>query len=212
MATYKGNEINTTPTDAMVAEAKRGLEWREEYGRGGTSVGVARARDIANRRELSIDTVKRMSSFFARHEVDKQAEGFGSGEDGYPSAGRIAWALWGGDPGQAFARRVMRSVNAADDGDRASNGRADLAGALCDPVQFVAVRKVRNNDDRPFAIEGSNFQLLRTFGLLLDPRVLMPFVCFICQLVADLTIRGRNFYELVRKALIDSRGRVDLLF
>lgn len=121
MATYKGEEINTTPTDAMVAEARRGLEWREEYSRGGTSVGVARARDIANRRELSIDTVKRMSSFFARHEVDKQAEGFDSGEDGYPSAGRIAWALWGGDPGQAFARRVMRSVDAADDGDRASS-------------------------------------------------------------------------------------------
>ena len=95
------------------------------------------------------------------------------------------------------------------DGDRASNGRADLAGALCDPVQFVAVRKVRNNDDRPFAIEGSNFQLLRTFGLLLDPHVIMPFVCFICQLVDDLTIRGRNFYELFRKAVIDFRGRVD---
>jgi len=76
-------------------------------------------------------------------------------------------------------------------------------------VQFVAVRKVRNNDDRSFAIEGSNFQLLRTFGQLLDPHVLMPFVCFICQLVDDLTIRGRNFYELFRKALIDFRGRVD---
>jgi hypothetical protein len=54
MASYKGKEINTTPSDAMAKEAKRGLEWREEYGRGGTAVGVARARDISNKRELSI--------------------------------------------------------------------------------------------------------------------------------------------------------------
>ena len=82
MATYKGIEISTTPTDGMVAEAKRGLEWREEYGRGGTEVGVARARDISNRESLSLDTVKRMKSFFARHEGDKQGEGFSPGEEG----------------------------------------------------------------------------------------------------------------------------------
>ena len=52
MATYKGKDINTTPTDAMVEEARRGLEWRKEFGRGGTKIGVARARDIQNRKEL----------------------------------------------------------------------------------------------------------------------------------------------------------------
>ena len=60
MPTYKGVEISTIPTDGMVEEAERGLAWREEYGRGGTEVGVARARDISNRRELSFDTVKRI--------------------------------------------------------------------------------------------------------------------------------------------------------
>lgn len=115
MATYKGEEINTRPTDSMVKEAKLGLEWREEYGRGGTEVGVARARDISNRRELSIDTVRRMYSYFARHEVDKQAEGFSPGEEGYPSAGRIAWALWGGDPGQSWANKIVRRLDSLDD-------------------------------------------------------------------------------------------------
>ena len=115
MAKYKGKDIDTVPTDAMVAEAKRGLEWRKEHGRGGTEVGVARARDISNRRELSIDTVKRMSSFFARHAVDADAEGFRPGEDGYPSNGRIAHALWGGNPGRQFASRVMKSVEALDE-------------------------------------------------------------------------------------------------
>jgi len=96
-----------TPTDGMVAEARRGLEWRATYGRGGTEVGVARARDIVNRRNLSRTTIGRMASYFARHEVDKQAEGFRPGEPGYPSAGRIAWALWGGDAGQTFARAIL---------------------------------------------------------------------------------------------------------
>ena len=86
MATYKGVDIDTSPTEGMVEEAQKGLDWREEFGRGGTEVGVARARDIVNRRNLSIDTVKRMASYFARHEVDKEAEGFRPGEEGYPSA------------------------------------------------------------------------------------------------------------------------------
>ena len=79
-------------TEGMKTEAQRGLDWRSEFGRGGTEVGIARARDIVNDRDLSEDTVKRMYSFFSRHEVDKKAEGFRPGEDGYPSNGRIAWA------------------------------------------------------------------------------------------------------------------------
>ncbi len=102
------------PTESMAAEARRGLEWREEYGRGGTRIGVARARDISNRANLSADTVKRMKSYFARHEVDKQAEGWSPGEDGYPSAGRIAWALWGGDPGKSWANRIADQLEDDD--------------------------------------------------------------------------------------------------
>lgn len=96
-----------SPTEAMAREAERGLAWRDEFNRGGTEIGVARARDIKNRRNLSLDTVKRMKSYFARHEVDKQGEGFSPGEDGYPSAGRIAWALWSGDPGRTWANNIV---------------------------------------------------------------------------------------------------------
>lgn len=101
-------EEGYAPNDAMVAEARRGLEWRQTYGRGGTEVGVARARDIANRKNLSRTTVGRMASYFARHQVDKDGEGFRPGEPGYPSAGRIAWALWGGDAGKAWANAILR--------------------------------------------------------------------------------------------------------
>ena len=120
MATYKGEEIDLRPTETMAEEAQRGLDWRKEHGRGGTAVGVARARQLVNREELSPRTVRRMVSYFARHEVDKQGEGFSPGEDGFPSAGRIAWALWGGNSGKAWAEEKDRIMDGIDeDGSRA---------------------------------------------------------------------------------------------
>jgi HK97 family phage prohead protease len=104
-------QMPAKPNDGMKTEAQRGLDWRREFGRGGTEVGIARARDIVNDRELSDDTIKRMYSFFSRHEVDKQAEGFRPGEDGYPSNGRIAWALWGGDAGYSWSRDKVKGMD-----------------------------------------------------------------------------------------------------
>jgi ATP-dependent protease ClpP protease subunit len=98
------------PTAEMADEARQGLAWRAEFNRGGTAVGVARARDISNRVNLSPDTIRRMVSYFARHEVDKDAQGFRPGEEGYPSAGRIAWALWGGDPGKSWAKQQSKQL------------------------------------------------------------------------------------------------------
>ena len=115
MAKYKGEDIDLTPTEAMAEEAQKGLDWRKEFGRGGTAVGVARARQLVNRQELSAETVRRMHSYFSRHEVDKEAEGFSPGEDGYPSAGRIAWALWGGDVGQSWARNKDSQLDKIDE-------------------------------------------------------------------------------------------------
>ncbi len=112
------------PNDEMVREANQALEWRREFNRGGTLVGVARARDIAARKSLPIDTVRRMSSFFARHEIDKQAEGFNRGEDGFPSAGRVAWGLWGGEAGRTWATGI---INEADDA-RAARSVEDNMG------------------------------------------------------------------------------------
>jgi len=87
------DDIDLKPTQTMANNAKRGLGLRKEYGRGGTEVGVARARDLMNRSNLSPRTVQRMYSYFSRHEVDKQGKGWNSNEEGYPSAGLIAWLL-----------------------------------------------------------------------------------------------------------------------
>jgi HK97 family phage prohead protease len=110
----KYDHIDFTPPKGVREEAARGLAWRQEYGRGGTEVGVARARDLSNGRAVSPETARRMASYFARHEVDKQGQGWSPGQSGFPSAGRIAWALWGGDAGQAFASRLVKQIDAAD--------------------------------------------------------------------------------------------------
>lgn len=112
-ARYEGMDF--IPPAGVREEAALGLEWRREHGRGGTAVGVARARDLANGKQISPDTIRRMVSYFARHEVDKQGQGWRRGQDGYPSAGRIAWALWGGDPGFSWASKLADQMDRRDD-------------------------------------------------------------------------------------------------
>ena len=135
-------DIDTKPTKGMVEEAERGLEWRREHGRGGTQVAVARATNIKNGDNLSFDTIKRMNSFFARHEVDKQAEGFNPGEEGYPSAGRIARALWGGDAGQSWARRKAAEL------DRERDKSVDGSKAeVSEKIKKAIANKVKDHNE-----------------------------------------------------------------
>lgn len=98
------------PNEGMKEEAQRALDWKGEGRRGGTRIGLTRANQIVNGDNLSEETVKRMFSFFSRHEVDKQAEGFEPGEDGYPSPGRVAWGLWGGDAGYSWSRNIVEGL------------------------------------------------------------------------------------------------------
>jgi hypothetical protein len=101
-------DLDLKPTESMANNARRGLELRSKFGRGGTSVGVARARDLANRKNLSPDTVARMYSFFSRHEVDKKGKDFNNPER--PSNGKIAWLLWGGDSGFSWSRSKWAAI------------------------------------------------------------------------------------------------------
>ena len=88
------------PTAKMAANAEKGLKLHDEHGRGGTEVGVARARQLAKRQSLSADDIKSIYSYFARHEVDKHGKGWADADA--PSAGYIAWLLWGGDEGKTW--------------------------------------------------------------------------------------------------------------
>ena len=99
-----------TPTSGMASAAKRALKWRAEGKAGGTLVGLARANQLKDRDPLTASTVLRMYSFFSRHEVDKQATGFNSGEESFPSKGRVAWDLWGGDGGYSWSTAKRNQI------------------------------------------------------------------------------------------------------
>jgi hypothetical protein len=132
------DDIDFTAPDGAKEEAERGLAWREEYNRGGTAVGVARARDIANGENLSPDTINRMVSYFARHEVDKQGEGWSPDEDGFPSAGRIAWALWGGDPGRTWAEKVQGQMRSREESGSIVASGHPVEAPVCPPKAWFA--------------------------------------------------------------------------
>ena len=99
-----------TPTSGMASAAKRALKWKSEGEPGGTLVGLARANQLKDRDPLTASTVLRMFSFFSRHEVDKRATGFNSGEEGFPSKGRVAWDLWGGDGGYSWSTAKRNQI------------------------------------------------------------------------------------------------------
>ncbi len=91
------------PPDAVASAARKGLELREKFGRGGTSVGVRRARQLSERRPVTARDIVTISAYFARHEVDKASKSHDWGDEANPSAGYIAWLLWGGEPGRQWA-------------------------------------------------------------------------------------------------------------
>jgi capsid protein len=97
------------PTVAIANNAKRALEIREKKPasqRGMTSVGIARARDLMNRRPLSEDTVRRMKAYFDRHEADKQGDTWDEQGKGWQ-----AWNGWGGDEGYSWATAIVERLN-----------------------------------------------------------------------------------------------------
>jgi HK97 family phage prohead protease len=148
MAKY--DHIDFTPPAGVKKEAQKGLDWRKEFGRGGTAVGIARARDLSNGTTISPDTARRMKAYFDRHEVDKQGKGWSPGDDGFPSNGRIAWALWGSDAGWAWSRKLVEQMNAADEENRsmAIERRSiyeEEAGTL--PLLRIETRSEEGSDD-----------------------------------------------------------------
>ena len=142
------SDIDFKPTESMAKEAQRGLDWRKEFGRGVTNIGSTRASQLVARENLSPRTVKRMHSYFSRHEVDKQGRGFSPGEEGYSSAGRIAWALWGGDPGQSWARKKAAQIDREEDKAISAEMRSALEKKAKDHNEKVGDVKSKRTSTR----------------------------------------------------------------
>lgn len=103
------------PPQAVREEAKRAQNWIAEGHAGAnfTSVGRARASQLANGEGVSRDTLARMKSFLARHAVDSQGQGYKVGEAGYPSPGRVAYAAWGGSAAKTWVDKLFRQYDLA---------------------------------------------------------------------------------------------------
>jgi hypothetical protein len=102
-------EDTFTPPQGVQDEARRALDWLKEgkAGSGFTDVGRARAVQLANGSAVSMDTIRRMHSFLSRHSVDSQGQGYKQGEKGYPSAGRVAYSAWGGEPALSWVKGII---------------------------------------------------------------------------------------------------------
>ncbi len=91
----------------MQSAARRAIKLKEQgKAKGaGTAVGWTRAGQLARGETLSLSTVKRMYSYFSRHEVDKKGKDWDNAEN--PSNGKIMWLAWGGDAGFSWSRKIV---------------------------------------------------------------------------------------------------------
>ena len=128
------------PTSGMASAARRALKWKEEGKAGGTLVGLARANQLKDREPLSASTVLRMYSFFSRHETDKQATGFYTGQEGFPSKGRVAWDLWGGDGGYSWSTTKRNQIMREREGKALQLVKLTEKGMITEPLRLMAAQ------------------------------------------------------------------------
>ena len=121
-----GKRMYSVP-EGVKKEAEKALEWRKKEGRGGTPVGLNTARTLAKGGQIGIKKIRHIAKYFPRHEVDKKGKGWTPGEDNFPSNGRIAWALWGGDAAWRWARAI---VEREEKKSLKSSGEALIASSL----------------------------------------------------------------------------------
>ena len=108
----KYSHIDFKPPQGAQQAARRALEVRASKPpsqRGMTATGIARARDLANGKTLSPDTVKRMLAYFTRHEIDKKGSTWNMQGKGWQ-----AWQGWGGDAGYSWSKKVVKQMKTAD--------------------------------------------------------------------------------------------------
>jgi hypothetical protein len=132
------------PTSGMASAARRALKWKSEGKAGGTLVGLARANQLKDRDPLSASVVLRMYSFFSRHEVDKKATGFYSGQEGFPSKGRVAWDLWGGDGGYSWSSAKRNQIMRDRENKALQLVRIAQKGMISKPLRMMAAQVIEN--------------------------------------------------------------------
>lgn len=95
------------PPESVAKQARQALRWKEKgLDKGaGTPVGWARARQLADRKPVSLKTIRRIYSYLSRHAVDKQGKDFYNNRN--PSKGRVMFAAWGSDAAFKWVKSIL---------------------------------------------------------------------------------------------------------
>lgn len=132
----KYDHIDFKPPKSVAAEAEKGLEYRakaspsdrggltpSEASEEGIGSGVQRATNLKNRNNMSPEVIRQMCGFFSRHEKNKGVAPENRNEP-WNDKGHVAWLLWGGDAGRAWAEKVKDQMEKADEkADKTANLR-----------------------------------------------------------------------------------------
>lgn len=197
VATYK-------PTQGMKKAAARALRWKEE-GKAtgaGTPVGWGRATDIVAGRAMSLSVVKRMYSFFSRHEVDKKGKDFYNTDN--PSNGRIMWDAWGGDAGFTWSSGIVdresdKQRNLMTDVVLRANSRAEKIMASLRKINGIKPSPETRVSDADFEIRADGDKLTfsgyaAVFNSDSEP---LPFTERIAPGAFKRTLQARNDVKLL---------------
>ena len=169
------SEIDFTPPKGAQEAARRALEVRARKPpsqRGMTPVGLARARDLANGKSLSPETVRRMLAYFTRHQKDKQGSTWGEQGKGWQ-----AWNGWGGDAGWAWARKVVRQLESRQMSESIIHAPSVPITMSADPVSQSAIQVARPGSFRGhpqggFVMDGETFAgIIRNFESSKNRRI-----------------------------------------
>ena len=138
----KYDHIDFKPPQSVADAAAKGLEYRAEASpsnKGGLTPaeaaeqgigsGVQRAVNLKNRDNISPEVIGQMVAFFSRHEKNKGISPEHKGEP-WNDKGYVSWLIWGGDPGRAWAEKVKRQMEVADEKSKKVATRFLMANAI----------------------------------------------------------------------------------
>ena len=197
VATYK-------PNQGMKKAAARALRWKEE-GKAtgaGTPVGWGRATDIVQGRAMSLSVVKRMYSFFSRHEVDKKGKDFYNTDN--PSNGRIMWDAWGGDAGFTWSSGIVdresdKQRNLMTDVVLRANSRAEKIMASLRKINGIKPSPETRVSDADFEIraDGDKMTFSGYAAVFNSDSEPLPFTERIAPGAFKRTLQARNDVKLL---------------
>ena len=153
------------PTAGMQAAARRAIKFKEDgKAKGaGTAVGWTRAHQLVNGESLSLDTVKRMFSFFSRHEVDKKGKNWGNQSD--PSNGYIMWLAWGGDAGFSWSRKIVNREKNMKKSEMLDGVVEEIKSILSDVMNPVTEEIIVEDDQEITKVDGqTNLEVENEMG------------------------------------------------